>query len=137
MSVSTITKTNLDVTLFTRSAFYFFWIPLGMPYNKTMEQAKESGFEIDGDFGIIEKASFIGRGWIGVSVKNHQDKSNLVPITGEFHTLEILGEYSQIKSTYQNIIMKDYPQAKEFYNIYYNDPKLVKTEDLKTKIIWR
>ncbi len=76
-------------------------------------------------------------GKIGVKIiENNVNDKNLLHLEGDFQQVEIIGPYKQLKDAYIKI-MKEFPQAKEFYNIYLNSPKETAESELKTNIIFR
>ena len=78
---------------------------------------------------MIEHATLQGNGWIGLA---HPEGD--MHISQDFIAYEIIGDYSQMKEAYANI-MQDYPQAKDYYNLYLTDPALTPMEQNRTWIL--
>lgn len=136
MSIRTIENQKIEFRLYTKKAFYIFYLPVGMPYQKTLNEARTKGYDVDSTSGIIEECKLFGTSWIGVNVTSHADDTSLKTISGEFKAVEVLGDYKQISKAY-DMIMKENKNLKEFYNIYYNNPKEVQKDELRTVIIFR
>lgn len=115
-------KEKINVKLKTMPGWFFFYMPLSVPYKKL---ALEKGGA------MWEKSTFLGRGWIGIE---HEAGDKMVE--GEFNTYIHKGEYKKLKNVFKNI-MKDYPETREFYSIYLNSPEEVSESELETKIIFR
>ncbi len=113
---------KINVKLKTMSGWFFLFRPVLVPYDKLAE--KKVGE-------MWEKSVAFGKGWIGAP----HSKGN-VEIVGEFNTYVHKGSYTELGKTFQQI-MKDHPQAREFYSVYLNNPRKVKPEELETKIIFR
>jgi hypothetical protein len=113
----------------TKSLFFFRFMPLQM--NKYEELKKE--YQTNWKVGMIEKATLVGNGWIGVQIKSEDKqltsyKHRVKHIDEEFLAYKIIGDYSQLREVYGKI-MKDYPQVKNYYNLYLTDPKITKKEE--------
>lgn len=85
--------------------------------------------QIDRDKGMLKHATFQGEGRIGLAHPEGEMK-----ITQDFVAREIIGDYSQMKAVYQQI-MQDYPEAKDYYNLYLTDPSITPREENKTRIL--
>lgn len=88
---------------------------------------------MDRDVGMIEQGKMLGRWKIWVATK---DGTGDWLIEWEFKAVEILGDYSQMKTIYPQV-MKENPEAKEYYTVYHNDPKEVSVQEQKTWILFR
>lgn len=88
---------------------------------------------MDREVGMIEQGKIFGRGKIGVAAK---DRSGDWTIEGDFTAHEIIGDYSQMKTIYPQI-MKENPEAKEYYTVYLTDPDQVPIEENKTRVLFR
>jgi hypothetical protein len=129
--------TQLDAHFFILKGCFWNYIPVWVPYGRISGQAQKNKLEIDPKFGVLEKAVPFGKGWIGIKVQNNQAKNqNLLHLHGEYQTHEHLGSYRKLWKTYQ-IIMRDYPKATDFYNLYLNDPKITPEKELKTRILFK
>jgi hypothetical protein len=133
-------KLQVKGTFFAMRGFYLFFIPLFVPYKKITSKAQELGLKVKGNGkfnGIIEKGMAFGFGWIGIEIEEGPvDNKNIIKINQEFSSYEYRGEYKNIGTAYRNI-MTDKPEAKEFYNLYLNDPSITPLEERKTLILFR
>ncbi len=132
------TKKNLDSYFFIRPGFYVFFIPVKVPYKKIYGLANSAGLKKKEVFGpILEKGKKFGSGWIGIEVeKPSTTHSDVLHIQGNFQVYEHKGPYKTIGKAYMKI-MKDNPEAKEFFNLYLDDPKKVEIQNLRTQILFR
>jgi effector-binding domain-containing protein len=135
---------KLDGTYFKLTSFYFLFTPIRAPYNNIVQKAQIAGYKVktskSGNItGILEKAAFIGRGWIAVEVEpesaSAEDK-NIFHFSGKFKTIEHKGSYKELGKVYGEI-KKDTDYAKEFYNLYINDPKGKSENEFRTKVLFR
>jgi hypothetical protein len=55
-------------------------------------------------------------------------------ISQDFIAYEIVGDYRQMKDIYAKI-MQDYPEAKDYYNLYLTDPSMTPMEENRTWIL--
>ncbi len=99
-------------------------------YQKLKIEAGDSK-NIDRSLGMLEQAKMFGFGKIWIACSDGDWK-----VSGEFTATEVLWEYKQMMDVYKQL-MKDYPQAKEFYNLYLNDPSEVSVQKQKTWILFR
>lgn len=134
----TYTTTALDAYFYTMPGFYVFFIPLCAPYKKIYAATEQAGFNKKEAFGpILESAKMFGWGFIGIEIeKATQIPETVVHIQGEFKTYEHRGPYRTLGKAYK-MIMKDHPQAKQYYNLYLDDPRQVPPSDLRTRILFR
>ncbi len=126
---------KLDSYFYTTPGFYLFYIPIGVPYKKLYSLADAAGVQKKEALGpILEKGSLFGKGWIGVEIENPRDhRPDVVHISGTFETYEHHGPYKTLGKAYQ-IIKKERPSFKEFYNLYLDDPDKVGPENCRTVI---
>ncbi len=132
------TTHKINSTFYTKRGFFLMYMPFGVPYNKIAADAKAEGFTLEDD-NILEKATSFGFGWIGVAVSGIPESfvgSNLITIDGEFRGLEHVGAYKELSKAYKSI-MTDFPNAREFYSVYLNNPNVVGKENVKTLILFR
>lgn len=135
MAISKPKSITLDVTLYTKPAFYLMYMPVGMPYGKVMDEAK-SKYDVDEAFGTFEKNRMFGGGYIGASISNPDDSKNIKKVTGEFRVLEVTGPYKQLMQIDPHW-KEDKPEAKEFYLIYKNTPQDTPEDKLVTQFLYR
>jgi hypothetical protein len=135
MAISKPKSITLDVTLYTKPAFYLMYMPVGMPYSKIMNEAR-SKYTVDESFGTFEKNSIFGRGYIGASISNPDDSKGIKTISGDFRMLEVTGPYKQLMKIDPHW-KEDKPDAKEFYLIYKNTPEDTPEDQLITQFIYR
>ncbi len=119
-------KEKISVALNTRPCWFLSFIPVTpKAYDKVRE---ENGL---GKVAVWESSKMFGKGWVGVDIESGDFK-----IEGDFTTYTHKGEYKKLREVYQQI-MKDHPEANEYYNVYLNDPRDVKEQEQLTKIIFR
>ena len=115
-------------------------MPIFVPYNKIVAKAQELGLKVKGADrfnGILEKGMAFGFGWIGIEIEEGPvDNKNIIKINQEFSSYQYLGEYKNIGTAYRTI-MTDMPEAKEFYNLYLNDPETTPKPERKILILFR
>lgn len=128
-------KESVDWDLYTKKGFYIWFMPVMVPYGKLHSAAEKAGFDVKGA-PVVEKQVMFGNGWIGVPVKEQQAGVELVKIEGEFTTHLHVGSYKKLGDTFTRI-MKEYPNAKEWYTLYLNSPADVSEDKLETKIYFR
>jgi hypothetical protein len=132
-----LTPKSINQTYYVRSGLFFFYKPMFVPYNSIAKDAQKEGYEVSEEFGIIEKAPMIGKGWIGVPINNDIPKgTNIVKLEGGFDSYLHTGPYGDLKAICQNI-MKLRPDSNEFYLNYLNSPKNTSPENLQTLILLR
>ncbi|MEI6728218.1 MAG: GyrI-like domain-containing protein [bacterium] len=126
---------NFKGYFYTLTGLFFMFAPVFVPYDKIYHKAKEAGYQVDSDFGLLERGTFIGPGKIGVKVgpKKDQDTSKLTLIEGDFKVYEHKGSYKKLGDAFKTI-MQENPESKTYYSIYKNSPNVVKEEDLLTEI---
>jgi len=134
--ISTTPKINyfthaLSHTFMTHRPFYFLWKPINMNCYSKLKQSVGDGSKVDRSVGMIEQSRMFGRGRIGVASEQWD-----WTVEGEFGAVEILGDYAQMKTIYPQI-MKENPNAREYYTVYLNDPAEVSIEEQKTWILFR
>ncbi len=131
-------KKTLNGYYFKSKGFYAFFIPIAVPYNKIYALAESAGLKKEESFGpILEKGKMFGFGWIGVEVeKPLQNRDDVININGEFDVYEHKGPYKTLGQAYKKI-MKERPGAKEYFNLYLDDPVKVKPENCRTHIYFR
>lgn len=125
---------KVDYRLFTLKGWYAMFRPVAVPYSKLAEEAKKAGYTVKEDLGVWENAPMFGRGTIGVVVES--DDNSLMQISGEFEVKELTGPYKQMGPAYQEI-MRNNPDARDFYNVYLNKPQEVEEKDLRTDIYYK
>ncbi len=131
-------KKSLDGYFYTTKGFYVFFIPVKVPYKQVYGMADAKGLKKKQEFGpILEKGKMFGSGWIGVEIeKPKDDRSDVVHIKGDFKMYEHKGAYKTLGKVYKKI-MKDKPGAKEYFNLYLDDPEKTKPEDCRTQVFFR
>lgn len=131
-------KKRIDASYFKTKGFYAFFIPVKVPYKQIYSLADKAGLQKKDTFGpIIERGKMFGFGWIGVEVnKPSMPRDDVVAISGEFETYVHTGPYKTIGTAYKKI-MKSRPAAKEFYNLYLDDPEKVSPEQCRTQIYFK
>jgi len=129
---------NIDSYFFTMPGFYGFFIPIHVPYKKIYAAAQKAGFQKKEEYGpILESAKMLGLGFIGIEIeKPERDRKNVIHIQGEFRVYEHRGPYRTLGKAYK-LIMKDHPQAKQYFNLYLDDPQHVLPQDLRTRVLFR
>jgi len=135
MPISKPKSLTLDVTLYTKPAFYLMYMPVGMPYSKVMNEAKAK-YDVDEAFGTFEKNRMFGSGYIGANITNPDDNKNIKTISGDFRMIEITGSYKQLFNIDPHW-KEDKSDAKEFYLIYKNTPEDTPEDKLITQFIYR
>lgn len=90
------------------------------------------------EFGpILEKGKMFGFGWIGVEVETpNQKRDDVIQVSGNFDVYEHKGPYKTLGKAYKKI-MKERPGAKEYYNLYLDDPEKTNPQELRTQIYFR
>jgi hypothetical protein len=138
VSEATYSTKNLTGKYFKLNGFFFFFIPVGVPYAKLEQEAKAAGFTPDLSFGCLEMGVKLGMGWVALKVNDDADENhpNIITLEGEFTTYEHQGPYRQMGTSYQKV-MQDHPSAQEFYNLYLNSPYEVAPDELRTLICFR
>lgn len=133
-------KIQVKGTFYTMRGFYFFFIPIFVPYNKIITKAEQQGFLVKGGNkfnGILEKNRSFGFGWIGVEIQDVEtSNANVIRINQEFNSHEYVGSYRNIEKEFRSIML-DFPQIIESYNLYLNDPKATPEPERKTLILFR
>ena len=131
-------KKEMNSYFYTTKGFYILFIPVAVPYTKIYERAESAGLKLKQKFGpILEKGKLFGSGWIGIEVeKPAADRDDVVLIQGKFETYLHKGAYKTLGKACQKI-RKERPAAKEYYNLYLDDPRKVKPENCRTEILFR
>jgi hypothetical protein len=131
-------KTRLDAHFFKTKGFYLFFIPVKVPYKKLYTLADQAKVEKRMAFGpILESGKFFGFGWIGVEINRpKENREDVVYISGDFEMYEHKGPYKTLGKAYKKI-MKEKPEAKEYYNLYLDDPEKTRPEECRTQILFR
>lgn len=129
---------TLDSYYFKTSGFYFFYIPVSVPYKKIYAMAESAGVNLKEQFGpILESGKSFGFGWIGVEIeKPSNDRADVIHVKGEYETYEHRGAYKTLGKAYQKL-RKERPGKKEYLNMYLDDPAKVKPNDCRTLILFR
>jgi hypothetical protein len=131
-------KQTVDGYFFTLKGFYIFFIPIAVPYKKLYTAVPAAGLKMNEKSGpILESGKMFGTGWIGLEIeKPTQAREDVVHIQGDFQCFEHRGPYKDLGKVCKKIT-KDYPAAKEYYNLYLDDPTKVKPEDCRTQVLFR
>lgn len=113
-------------------------MPAKVPYNQIHALAQKAGLKKKEDLGpILERGKMFGFGWIGIEVEKPQnDRADVIHLFGDFDVYEHKGPYKTLGVSYKKI-MKERPNAKEFYNLYIDDPRKVPQEKCRTQIVFR
>lgn len=129
---------SLDSYYFRTTGFYIFFIPVKVPYKDLYEMADRAGLKKKEAFGpILEWPKMFGFGFIGVEVeKPNQERSDVVKVSGTFEMYEHKGPYKTLGQAYKKI-MKEKGKAKEFLNLYLDDPEKTAAEHCRTQILFR
>lgn len=132
------TKKNLNGHFFKTKGFYAFFIPVKVPYKKVYSIADSAGLKKKEQFGpILEKGKMFGFGWIGVEVeKPTQPRQDVVHVNGDFEMYEHVGAYKTLGQAYKKIT-KERPGAKDYYNLYLDDPEKVSLDKCRTQIYFK
>lgn len=124
-------KVTLEEEFVIMKGWYALFRPVKVPYEKLKAAAKMQ------KPGMIECAPAFGRGWIGVpKPKDYKGALETRKVTGDFIVYEVQGPYKNMGPAYAKV-MKDYPKAKKFYNLYVNDPNKVEEKDYITQILFQ
>lgn len=129
---------KLDSYFYKTKGFYIFFIPVKVPYKKVYAMADAAGVKKMENFGpILEKGKLLGFGWIGVEIeKPATNRDDVVHVSGNFEMYEHKGPYKTLGKACQKI-RGERPQAKDFYNLYLDDPDKVRPENCRTQILFR
>ncbi len=133
MELRTVT---VDTDLYTEPGFFFFWMPVRVPYKSLNGNAEAAGFKVrDNAEGIYERGKMFGRGWIGIPVEDvpDADRSHVRRVQGEFKVAEHVGSFSSVGKTMREIKRMDRSLQPTFM-VYPDDPHVVPTEQLRTWI---
>ena len=131
-------KKTLDAYYFTTPGFYALFIPVKVPYKQIYSTAAAAGIKLKESAGpILESGKMLGFGWIGVEIEGALlDRANVTHISGEFDMYEHQGPYKTIGKAYKKI-MKERPKAKQYLNLYLDDPEKTAPEKCRTQILFR
>lgn len=131
-------RRQLDSWYFTVPGFYLFFIPVRVPYKQIYAKADAAGLKKKEAFGpILEKGKVFGFGWIGIEIeKPSERRGDVTRVSGDFERHEHRGPYKTLGQAYRKI-MKERPGAKEFYNLYLDDPEKTPPEALRTHVLFR
>lgn len=132
------TKKNINSHFYKTKGFYVLFIPVKVPYKQVYSMAGAAGLKKKQEFGpILEQGKLFGFGWIGVEVEKPSEKrDDVVYVSGDFEMYEHKGPYKTLGKACQKI-RKDRPEAKEYYNLYLDDPEKTRPEDCRTQIFFR
>lgn len=138
MTSTQYSKYNIAGNYFVMSGWYFFFVPVLVPYTKIYDVAKQKGYVADEQAGMLERGAKFGKGWIGVRVVGDvkADDPNIKHLEGEFSAYEFVGPYKEMGKGY-SVVMKDYPHPTEMYHVYLTDPAVTPAEQNKTLILFR
>ncbi len=136
----------IKLRLSTIPVWFMLWKPIKPPYFELADRAKAGFIRTDYSYGMVEKAPFAGKWWIGYNVPEvlradgtiarSTTIENEVLLIGNFAIYTFTGPYKELKNVYKQI-QKDNPEAREFYNCYMNDVRDVGEKGTITKIIFR
>jgi len=130
-------KLDLSGNYYTTKGFFFFFVPVRVPYGKLFDMARQAGYKVEEKSKIIEKGKSFGNGWIGVKVEGAKENDpDIVTLEGEYNSFEYTGPYKGIGKAYQQV-MKDNPDAKHYFSMYLNSPDDVPEAELKTLILFK
>lgn len=131
-------KKTLDGYFYKTKGFYLFFIPVKVPYQAIYQKAENAGLKKKEQFGpILEKAKLLGFGWIGVEVEAPSSKrDDVVHVAGNFEMYEYKGPYKTLGRAYKKLL-KERPKAKDYLNLYLDDPNKVAAEECRTQILFR
>lgn len=123
---------DVNAKFMTKSMFYLMHIPMQMGnYTKLRDSAKSKWIDFDNCIGMIESAKAFWFGWIGME-SSEGDKE----VKGNFIAYEMVWDYKQMKQIYKKI-MSDYPNSKNFYNLYRTNPSITPLEKNITYILFQ
>jgi hypothetical protein len=126
---------SLDAHFYTLKGFFFFWMPLMVPYGKLAPKAKEAGYTPKAP--IIEEGVKFGNGTVGIVVENPKEGDiNIKHYKGEYLSYAHYGSYRTLGKSFQ-AIMKSYPSSHSFLSLYTNAPGDVEEKDLETIILFK
>ena len=132
--------TKVDSWLFSEKNLYAFHVPITTErYRRIHADAATAGLhpKTGGPLPIFERGKNFGWGWIAVEVeKPERERTDVIHLEGEFQVYEHIGPYNRIGDAVQRIL-RDNPHAKDFYNVYMNNPASTAPEELRTQIWFR
>ena len=121
---------RIDTNFVTKPMAFENYIPVDMnTYIALKQEFTEKYGTIDRESWMIEHATLQGNGWIGLA---HPEGDT--HIHQDFIAYEIIWDYSKMQDAYSKI-MQDYPQAKDYYNLYLTDPQTTLMEQNRTWIL--
>lgn len=131
-------KKALDGHYFKTSGFYFFFIPVKVPYKKVYAMAESADLKLKEKFGpILESGKMFGFGWIGVEVeKLSESRDDVVHVKKDYETFEYRGAYKTLGRAYKKL-MKERPGKKQYLNLFLDDPEKVVPENCRTIILFK
>lgn len=131
-------KKPIDGYYFRIKGFYFFFIPVKVPYKQIYSLADAAGLKKKEAFGpILEWSKMFGFSWIGIEVeKPATNRDDVVRVTGDFEMYEHVGPYKDLGKAYKKI-MKERPGLKECFNLYIDDPDKVSPDKCRTQVLFR
>ena len=125
-------KHSVDARFVSKKLFFWFWKPVQMAkYDELKTEFRAKSWGIDFGIGMIEQATMIGFGKIGLT---HESGDWIVK--DEFVAYKLVGDYAKMKDIYQQI-MKDFPSASGFYNLYLTDPNVTQIAENITYILFK
>ncbi len=123
---------HLNEEYCTKKGFYLLYRPINVPYEKFKEIIPFSKNQY-----MIESAKAFGNGWIGMKKpKDYDGDLEIKILKGDFLALEFVGPYKNMGVAYRKI-MKDNKSARNFYNMYLNDPSEVDESEYRTQILFQ
>jgi hypothetical protein len=129
---------TLNGYYFKTSGFYFFFIPVAVPYKKVYSMAESAGLKLKEKFGPnLESGKMFGFGWIGVEIeKPTENRADVVQVKCDYEIYEYKGVYKTLGRAYKKL-MKEKPGKNEYLNLFLDDPEKIKPDDCRTIILFR
>lgn len=121
---------SINTTFVTKPMEFENFMPVNMAdYTAFKAEFEQRYGNIDRESWMLEHATLQWNGWIGLA---HPEGD--LHVSKDFIAYEIIGNYTQMKEVYVKIL-QDYPQAKDYYNLYLSDPAKTPMEKNRTWIL--
>lgn len=121
---------SINTNFVTKAMQFENFMPVHMDDYTTFKQEFDQQYgKIHRESWMIEHATLQWNWWIWLA---HPEWN--IHISQDFIAYEIIGDYSQMQDAYAKI-MQDYPQAKDYYNLYLTDPSITPIENNRTRIL--
>lgn len=132
-----IVTEQVNKLFFTQTGWYFFFIPIAVPYAEIQQRAEAAGYKVIGE-GIYEKPVMIGRTRIGIEIEKAGSKPSplLQEWKGQFLRYDYTGPYKTLGKAFRAIIRYN-RKASNFMLAYLDDPKKVGDANCRTKLYFQ